>query len=65
LRQSATGVADDGAAVGVELLAIADDSGSAGEGVSPADWLPEHPATANTSAVAAMRCNRLIPSPEC
>ena len=42
------------------LLAMADDSGSVGDGVSLADGLPEQPATANINAAAATRSNRLI-----
>jgi hypothetical protein len=58
-------MADDGVAVGVELLAIADDSDSAGEGASPADGLPEQPAAANISAAATTRRNRLMLTPKC
>jgi hypothetical protein len=48
------------AAEGVELLAVAEDSGGVSEGVSPGDELPEQLATVNINAATATRNNRLM-----
>jgi hypothetical protein len=55
----ASGVAEDGAA-GVGSLVVVAGVGCAGEGVSPADGPLEQPATANISAAATTKGNRLI-----